>query len=78
MKAHWIPTEFICPLTKKVMRNPAVIGGGNTFEKKAIQEHFERVGATDPLTKKGLKSVAIVPNVALRSLIGKYWTLQSQ
>ena len=36
MKAHLIPAEFICPLTKKVMMDPVVIEGGNTFEKIAI------------------------------------------
>ena len=78
MKPHMIPQEFICPLTGKVMIDPVVIEGGKTFEKAAIQNHFGKVGAVDPTTKKVVRSVRTVSNLALQSLIRRYWTVHDQ
>ena len=78
MKPHMIPQEFICPLTGNVMLDPVVIEGGNTFEKAAIQSYFGKVGAVDPTTKKVVQSVRTVPNLALQSLIRRYWAVRSQ
>lgn len=35
-----IPAEFICPLTKDVMKDPVMIaGGGQSYDKKALEIH---------------------------------------
>eukprot|EP01083_Nonionella_stella_P225956 802897_1 len=36
-----IPNEFICPLTKKIMREPVKIFDNNTYEKEAIEKYLK-------------------------------------
>ena len=63
--------ETICPLTKKVMRNPVMIENGKNFEYDALMKIFGRGKYVDPTTNKPLKSNKVFPNIALASLIRK-------
>eukprot|EP01083_Nonionella_stella_P013553 38157_1 len=36
-----IPNEFICPLTKQIMRDPVKIFDNNTYEKQAIEKYLK-------------------------------------
>lgn len=74
------PAVFYCPLTKRVMVDPVTIETGETFERNALLEAFEKVGKTadgkqcHPLgkDKPPLSSDRMIPNIAFRGYIEKY------
>jgi gluconate kinase len=63
-----VPHEFLCPLTHGTMRDPVVAADGNTYEREAIEQYFERYSKS-PLTQEPLKNKEVVPNNALKKLI---------
>ncbi|KAL2895214.1 U-box domain-containing protein 43 [Bienertia sinuspersici] len=70
-------SPFVCPLTKKVMRDPVAIENGNTFEREAIEKWFRECKEngrkpTCPLTNDELNSTSLNPSIALRNTI-KEW-----
>ena len=68
-----IPEEFICPLSKKIMKEPVNIFDGSVFEKENIIEWFEK-NKIHPITKKTINSSdikIIIPNINLKNLIKK-------
>ncbi|CAO2814900.1 unnamed protein product [Amaranthus hypochondriacus] len=73
---------FLCPLTKKVMRDPVTIENGNTFEREEIEKWFRECKEsgkkpTCPLTSKELKSTYLNPSIALRNTIEE-WTARNE
>eukprot|EP00928_Gymnodinium_smaydae_P030187 TRINITY_DN22506_c0_g1_i1.p2 TRINITY_DN22506_c0_g1~~TRINITY_DN22506_c0_g1_i1.p2 ORF type:complete len:204 (-),score=36.74 TRINITY_DN22506_c0_g1_i1:186-797(-) len=65
-----IPSEFRCPITLRVMRDPVVAEDGHTYERSAIQEHLSRgPHAVSPISRAPLASRILIPNIALRAQI---------
>lgn len=63
------PADFLCPITAEVMRDPVLlVESGNTYERAAI-ERWLAEHDSDPLTNARLRSKALAPNNALRSMI---------
>ncbi|KQK01510.1 putative U-box domain-containing protein 42 [Brachypodium distachyon] len=73
---------FFCPLTKEVMTEPVTTEGGVTYDRRAIEEHFERfTGSSEPVscpvTKMPLQSKAVMSNASLKSVIAE-WTMRNE
>ncbi|MFN3455007.1 MAG: U-box domain-containing protein, partial [Pseudobdellovibrio sp.] len=51
---------------------PVITCDGFTFEKKAILQHFETNGATNPLTKQPLSTTQVFVNTLVQNLISTY------
>ncbi|XP_050368204.1 U-box domain-containing protein 44-like [Argentina anserina] len=69
--------NFLCPLTKEVMRDPVVLQTSQTYERSAIKYWFERClddgrGATCPVTGQVLQSVELKPNIGLAGAIEEW------
>ncbi|KAF8020951.1 hypothetical protein BT93_G1385 [Corymbia citriodora subsp. variegata] len=64
--------SFLCPLSHELMTEPVAILCGHSFEKKAIQEHFERGETVCPTCKEELPSLHITPNLSLRGSIQEW------
>ncbi|KAG8191908.1 hypothetical protein JTE90_019842 [Oedothorax gibbosus] len=64
-------TEFCCPITQDVMRNPVVAADGYSYEKQAIEEWFESGKETSPMTNEKLAHKLLIPNHVLQQLIQK-------
>ena len=65
------PMELKCPITQEVMKDPVVAMDGHSYERKAIEEWFERGVISSPLTGSLLNSNTIVENHSLRQVIEK-------
>jgi len=65
------PPCFVCPLTKKIMRNPAVTSAGVSYEEDAIKAKLQETPQIDPLSGKTI-TADLVTNFGLKSLIGNY------
>ncbi|KAF8018811.1 hypothetical protein BT93_H3647 [Corymbia citriodora subsp. variegata] len=69
--------NFLCPLTKEVMREPVVLESSQTYERKAIEYWFERCiedarDPTCPVTGQVLKSLELKPNIGLAGAIEEW------
>lgn len=67
---------FFCPLTKRVMEDPATVESGVTYERKAIVEWFDKIKDAGeivcPKSGQALKSRNISSNVALKATIDEW------
>ena len=66
-----VPDQFVCPITKDMMREPYSTADGHTYERKAIQRWL-RSHATSPRTGETLGDKTLRPNHALRSQISEF------
>jgi hypothetical protein len=68
---------FICPLTKKVMRDPVTLESGQTYEREAIEKYIKECKENGrklvcPQTLKELRSTEINPSIPLRNTIEEW------
>ena len=75
------PRHLICPITLEVMRDPVVAADGQTYDRTAIEEYFQRFGRgrsssrrtktkpTSPITREAIASRALYPNSSVKRLI---------
>ncbi|KAK8596234.1 hypothetical protein V6N13_000880 [Hibiscus sabdariffa] len=77
-EAHILPFKnFLCPLTKEVMKEPVVLESSQTYERNAIEYWFERClddgrEPTCPVTGQLLKSLELKPNISLAGAIEEW------
>ncbi|PNY08065.1 U-box domain-containing protein 50-like [Trifolium pratense] len=66
-----VPNIFLCPIQKRVMRNPYIAADGFSYELEAIEEWLQSGNDISPKSLR-LKNTLLLPNHNLRSLI-QYW-----
>ncbi|GFR45744.1 hypothetical protein Agub_g7160, partial [Astrephomene gubernaculifera] len=66
------PSQFTCPLTMEIFRDPVVTPSGRSYERSALLEHLKKVGRFDPITRQPLCEEQCAPNVSLRAAIEGY------
>ncbi|KAK6927115.1 U-box domain [Dillenia turbinata] len=69
--------NFLCPLTKEVMKDPVVLESHQTYERSAIEYWFRRClqdgrDPTCPVTGQVLKSLEHKPNIGLAGAIEEW------
>lgn len=69
--------NFLCPLTKEVMKEPVVLESSQNYERTAIQYWFNRCiedgrDPTCPVTGQELKSLELKPNIGLSGAIEEW------
>ncbi|OWM76269.1 U-box domain-containing protein 44-like [Punica granatum] len=69
---NYLVDSFVCPLSKKMMREPVAILCGHSFERRAIEEHFEKGERTCPTCKEELESIDVTPNLTLRGSLEEW------
>ena len=61
------PVNLQCPISHIMLRDPVVVGSGNTYEREAIVAHLQiQQQPTDPLTNVPLANLYAIPNWQLR------------
>ena len=63
-----LPTQFYCPITSEVMKDPVSTVDGHTYERSAITKWLEKHN-TSPKTNVILASKELVPNHSLKQMI---------
>ena len=76
-EAAEVPNDFICPITAEIMTDPVTTVDGFTYERAAITEWLSTKD-TSPFTGATLKSKALIPNLALRSMIRSFVEARSR
>eukprot|EP00760_Papus_ankaliazontas_P022487 PhM_4_TR18865/c0_g1_i1/m.19571/K10396/KIF5; kinesin family member 5 len=63
-----IQTNLSCPLTGELMRQPVTCQDGYTYERRAIQLHFQQHGNVSPITGKPMNAGIIIPNLSMKNI----------
>ena len=63
-----VPTNFYCPITGDLMKDPVTDKEGNSYEKSQIEEWLKHK-QTSPITRKPLYIIDLSPNIALKRSI---------
>lgn len=71
-----IPSNFICPLTLEIMKDPLISRHGQSYERRAIMEWIHQGNATCPMTRQPLRLSGLITNHALKAQI-EQWKKQN-
>lgn len=65
-----ITSDFVCPLTGLLFKDPVTLETGQTFEREAISDWFDKGFITCPMTRKTLQYKDVPPtNIILKRVI---------
>ncbi|XP_048781071.2 WD repeat, SAM and U-box domain-containing protein 1-like isoform X2 [Ostrea edulis] len=67
-----IPDEYLCPITRELMKDPVMAEDGYTYERSAIQGWMDKGKDTSPMTSIPLTARQLIPNRSLKMLIQHY------
>jgi chromosome segregation ATPase len=60
---------FLCPITHEIFKDPVMTCDGITYERKAIEQWFQKGKVSSPMTGMPLPAPTLTPNVALKKVI---------
>ncbi|KAK3132184.1 hypothetical protein QOZ80_6AG0517040 [Eleusine coracana subsp. coracana] len=74
--------SFFCPLTNRVMVDPVTTESGVTYDRRAIEEYFEKFAdeaepVICPVTKMAMQSKTLRSNLPLKSTIAE-WIMRNE
>ena len=65
-----IPTEYKCPISLFIMKNPVIASDGNTYELSSLESLFKNnESVASPLTREILNKNVLIPNKNIKKLI---------
>ncbi|XP_012582357.1 PREDICTED: WD repeat, SAM and U-box domain-containing protein 1 isoform X4 [Condylura cristata] len=64
-----IPDEFICPITRELMKDPVIASDGYSYEREAMENWISKKKRTSPMTNLVLSSMVLTPNRTLKMAI---------
>uniref|UniRef100_H2ZN15 E3 ubiquitin-protein ligase CHIP n=1 Tax=Ciona savignyi TaxID=51511 RepID=H2ZN15_CIOSA len=65
--------DYLCgKISFELMKDPVITPSGITYERRLIEEHIQRVGHFDPVTRHELKLNQLIPNIAMREVISNF------
>ncbi|XP_043851609.1 WD repeat, SAM and U-box domain-containing protein 1 isoform X2 [Dromiciops gliroides] len=67
-----IPDEFLCPITRELMKEPVIASDGYSYEKEAIENWISKKKRTSPMTNLVLPSLILTPNRTLKMAIDRW------
>ena len=66
-----IPSEFVCPITLAIMRDPVLAPDGKSYERTAITQWLS-LNPLSPLTRQPMSATSLKTNVMLKIAIDNY------
>lgn len=65
--------DYLCgKISFELMREPVITPSGITYDRKDIEEHLQRVGHFDPVTRTDLVQDQLIPNLAMKEVIDNF------
>uniref|UniRef100_A0A3Q1IV64 E3 ubiquitin-protein ligase CHIP n=1 Tax=Anabas testudineus TaxID=64144 RepID=A0A3Q1IV64_ANATE len=71
-KKREIPDYLCGKISFELMREPCITPSGVTYDRKDIEEHLQRVGHFDPVTRTPLTQDQLIPNLAMKEVIDAF------
>ncbi|XP_058484847.1 WD repeat, SAM and U-box domain-containing protein 1-like isoform X1 [Solea solea] len=69
-----VPDEFLCPITRELMREPVIAADGYSYEREAIESWINTKNRSSPMTNLPLLTTLLTPNHTLKMAIGRWKT----
>lgn len=67
--------DYLCgKISFEIMNEPVITPSGITYDRKDIEEHLQRVGHFDPVTRTPLTQDQLVPNLAMKEVVDTFVT----
>ncbi|XP_031560170.1 E3 ubiquitin-protein ligase CHIP-like [Actinia tenebrosa] len=73
-KKREVPDALCGRISFEIMKDPVITPSGITYDKKVIEEHLQRVGHFDPVTRTDLRQEQLIPNLAMKDIIDDFVT----
>lgn len=65
--------DYLCgKISFELMREPVITPSGITYDRKDIEEHLQRVGHFDPVTRMDLTQDQLIPNLAMKEVVDAF------
>ncbi|CDQ88652.1 unnamed protein product [Oncorhynchus mykiss] len=65
--------DYLCgKISFELMREPCITPSGITYDRKDIEEHLQRGGHFDPVTRSPLTQDQLIPNLAMKEVIDAF------
>ncbi|XP_061387781.1 E3 ubiquitin-protein ligase CHIP-like [Musca vetustissima] len=62
--------DYLCgKISFEILTDPVITPSGITYERKDIEEHLQRVGHFDPVTRVELTQEQLIPNYAMKEVV---------
>merc|ERR1712122_240921 len=62
--------DYMCgKISFEILKDPVITPSGITYDRKDIEEHLQRVGHFDPVTRTKLTQDQLVPNYAMKEVV---------
>ncbi|OPJ89178.1 bromodomain adjacent to zinc finger domain protein 2B isoform E [Patagioenas fasciata monilis] len=73
-----VPEEFLCPITRELMKDPVIAADGYSYEKEAMESWISTNRRSSPMTNLPLPSLLLTPNRTLKMAIGRWLETQRE
>ncbi|XP_072020781.1 WD repeat, SAM and U-box domain-containing protein 1-like [Amphiura filiformis] len=70
-----VPDEYLCPITREIMRDPVIAADGYSYERSSIESWLRGGTNTSPMTNAPLTSNHLTPNRSLKMIIQRLYNL---
>lgn len=65
--------DFLCgKISFEIMKDPVITPSGITYDRKDIEEHLQRVGHFDPVTRQPLTMEKLIPNLSMKEVVDAF------
>ncbi|XP_040003793.1 WD repeat, SAM and U-box domain-containing protein 1-like [Xiphias gladius] len=66
------PDEFLCPITRELLKDPVIAADGYSYERESIESWIRSKKKTSPMTNLPLQTTLLTPNRALKMAITRW------
>ncbi|XP_021253302.1 WD repeat, SAM and U-box domain-containing protein 1 isoform X2 [Numida meleagris] len=73
-----VPDEFLCPITRELMKDPVIAADGYSYEKEAMENWISNERRSSPMTNLPLHSLVLTPNRTLKMAISRWLETQQK
>ncbi|KAM9343099.1 WD repeat, SAM and U-box domain-containing protein 1 isoform 2-T2 [Pholidichthys leucotaenia] len=70
------PDEFLCPITRELMKDPVIAADGYSYERESMESWIRGKNKTSPMTNLPLQTTLLTPNRSLRMAITRWKSSQ--
>ncbi|NXL87794.1 WSDU1 protein, partial [Alectura lathami] len=73
-----VPDEFLCPITRELMKDPVIAADGYSYEKEAMENWISSKRRSSPMTNLPLHTLMLTPNRTLKMAISRWQETQQK
>ncbi|XP_023136837.2 WD repeat, SAM and U-box domain-containing protein 1-like isoform X2 [Amphiprion ocellaris] len=70
------PDEFLCPISRELMKDPVIAADGYSYERESIESWIRGKNKTSPMTNLLLQTTLLTPNRSLKMAITRWKSSQ--